>query len=174
MVEGYTLVAAENLDAKNVVENELGEHIAKALTRHLGRPCSFAVTLATPQEPQPPAADPAPQPTPPQQQQPPQNTESTQNYIPRPQQTDAAAQQAPSQNNWQSSHAPASLDELAQHYNQQQAESAGNFSGAATNSARIPREAPAHDPNRETSLNPKHTFDSFVICLLYTSPSPRD
>ena len=93
MVEGYTLVAAENLDAKNVVENELGEHIAKALTRHLGRPCSFAVTLATPQEPQPPAADPAPQPTPPQQQQPPQNTESTQNYIPRPQQPDAAAQQ---------------------------------------------------------------------------------
>ena len=168
MVEGYTLVAAENLDAKNVVENELGEHIAKALTRHLGRPCSFAVTLATPQEPQPPAADPAPQATPPQQQQPPQaqppqNTEATQNYIPRPQQTDAAAQQAPSQNNWQSSHAPASLDELAQHYNQQQAESAGNFSGAATNSARIPREAPAHDPNRETSLNPKHTFDSFVI-----------
>ena len=163
MVEGYTLVAAENLDAKNVVENELGEHIAKALTRHLGRPCSFAVTLATPQEPQPPAADPAPQPTPPQQQQPPQNTESTQNYIPRPQQTDVAAQQAPSQNNWQSSHAPASLDELAQHYNQQQAESAGNFSDAATNSARIPREAPAHDPNRETSLNPKHTFDSFVI-----------
>ena len=168
MVEGYTLVAAENLDAKNVVENELGEHIAKALTRHLGRPCSFAVTLATPQKPQPPAADPAPQPTPPQQQQPPQsqppqNTESTQNYIPRPQQTDAAAQQAPSQNNWQSSHAPASLDELAQHYNQQQTESAGNFSGAATNSARIPREAPAHDPNRETSLNPKHTFDSFVI-----------
>ena len=163
MVEGYTLVAAENLDAKNVVENELGEHIAKALTRHLGRPCSFAVTLATPQEPQPPAAAPSPQPTPPQQQQPPQNTESTQNYIPRPQQTDAAAQQAPSQNNWQSSHAPASLDELAQHYNQQQAESAGNFSGAATNSARIPREAPAHDPNRETSLNPKHTFDSFVI-----------
>ena len=168
MVEGYTLVAAENLDAKNVVENELGEHIAKALTRHLGRPCSFAVTLATPQEPQPPAADPAPQPTPLQQQQPPQaqppqNTESTQNYIPRPQQTDAAAQQAPSQNNWQSSHAPASLDELAQHYNQQQAESAGNFSGSDTNSARIPREAPAHDPNRETSLNPKHTFDSFVI-----------
>lgn len=168
MVEGYTLVAAENLDAKSVVENELGEHIAKALTRHLGRPCSFAVTLATPQEPQPPAADPAPRATPPQQQQPPQaqppqNTESTQNYIPRPQQTDAAAQQAPSQNNWQSSHAPASLDELAQHYNQQQAESAGNFSGAATNSARIPREAPAHDPNRETSLNPKHTFDSFVI-----------
>ena len=168
MVEGYTLVAAENLNAKNVVENELGEHIAKALTRHLGRPCSFAVTLATPQEPQPPAAAPSPQPTPPQQQQPPQaqppqNTESTQNYILRPQQTDSAAQQAPSQNNWQSSHAPASLDELAQHYNQQQAESAGNFSGADTNSARIPREAPAHDPNRETSLNPKHTFDSFVI-----------
>lgn len=167
MVDGYTLVAAENLDAKNVVENELGEHIAKALTRHLGRPCSFAVTLATPQEPQPPATEPSPQEAPPQQQapqaQPPQNAESPQTYIPRPQQTDTAAQQAPTQNNWQSSHAPASLDELAQHYNQQQAESAGNFSGTATNAARIPREAPAHDPNRETSLNPKHTFDSFVI-----------
>ena len=167
MVDGYTLVAAENLDAKNVVENELGEHIAKALTRHLGRPCSFAVTLATPQEPQPPATDPSPQAAPPQQQvpqaQPPQNAESPQTYIPRPKQTDTAAQQAPTQNNWQSSHAPASLDELAQHYNQQQAESAGNFSGTATNAARIPREAPAHDPNRETSLNPKHTFDSFVI-----------
>ncbi|WKE60509.1 chromosomal replication initiator protein DnaA [Corynebacterium tuberculostearicum] len=167
MVDGYTLVAAENLDAKNVVENELGEHIAKALTRHLGRPCSFAVTLATPQEPQPPATEPSPQAAPPQQQapqaQPPQNAESPQTYIPRPQQTDTAAQQAPTQNNWQSSHAPASLDELAQHYNQQQAESAGNFSSTATNAARIPREAPAHDPNRETSLNPKHTFDSFVI-----------
>ena len=167
MVDGYTLVAAENLDAKNVVENELGEHIAKALTRHLGRPCSFAVTLATPQEPQPPATEPSPQAAPPQQQapqtQPPQNAESPQTYIPRPQQTDTAAQQAPTQNNRQSSHAPASLDELAQHYNQQQAESAGNFSGTATNAARIPREAPAHDPNRETSLNPKHTFDSFVI-----------
>lgn len=167
MVDGYTLVAAENLDAKNVVENELGEHIAKALTRHLGRPCSFAVTLATPQEPQPPATEPSPQAAPPQQQapqtQPPQTAESPQTYIPRPQQTDTAAQQAPTQNNWQSSHAPASLDELAQHYNQQQAESAGNFSSTATNAARIPREAPAHDPNRETSLNPKHTFDSFVI-----------
>ena len=168
MVEGYTLVAAENLDAKNVVENELGEYIAKALTRHLGRPCSFAVTLATPQEPQPPATEPSPQAAPPQQQQAPQaqqpqHTEPPQNYIPRPQHSDTGTQPAPAQNNWQSSHAPASLDELAQHYNQQQAQSAGNFTDASSNSARIPREAPAHDPNRETSLNPKHTFDSFVI-----------
>ena len=168
MVEGYTLVAAENLDAKNVVENELGEYIAKALTRHLGRPCSFAVTLATPQEPQPAATEPSPQAAPPQQQQAPQaqqpqHTEPPQNYIPRPQHSDTGTQPAPAQNNWQSSHAPASLDELAQHYNQQQAQSAGNFTDASSNSARIPREAPAHDPNRETSLNPKHTFDSFVI-----------
>ena len=168
MVEGYTLVAAENLDAKNVVENELGEYIAKALTRHLGRPCSFAVTLATPQEPQPAATEPSPQAAPPQQQQAPQaqqpqHTEPPQNYIPRPQHSDTGTQPAPAQNNWQSSHAPASLDELAQHYNQQQAQSAGNLTDASSNSARIPREAPAHDPNRETSLNPKHTFDSFVI-----------
>ena len=28
---------------------------------------------------------------------------------------------------------------------------------------RLPREQPAHDPNRETSLNPRYTFESFVI-----------
>ncbi len=28
---------------------------------------------------------------------------------------------------------------------------------------RIPRETPAHNPNREVSLNPKYTFESFVI-----------
>ncbi|MDO5511503.1 chromosomal replication initiator protein DnaA [Corynebacterium sp.] len=30
-------------------------------------------------------------------------------------------------------------------------------------SQRLPREKPAHDPNREKSLNPKYTFESFVI-----------
>ncbi|GAB3692580.1 chromosomal replication initiator protein DnaA [Corynebacterium nasicanis] len=30
-------------------------------------------------------------------------------------------------------------------------------------SQRLPRETPAHDPNREKSLNPKYTFESFVI-----------
>jgi len=99
------------------------------------------------------------------------DSSSAHNYVSRPQQTDAAAArgnnnptagQTPP--NWRSSHAPASLDELAEHYtgqqdyNRQQPE----FGGSA-NAARIPREAPAHDPNRETSLNPKHTFESFVI-----------
>ena len=49
---------------------------------------------------------------------------------------------------WTDSYAPAtSLDELAETHA----------------SARIVRETPAHDPNRETSLNPKHTFENFVI-----------
>ena len=189
MVEGYTLVAAENVNAKEVVENELGGCISKALTRHLGRPCSFAVTLATPQEPQPPAnpsnSGPAPggasastqapssQPNPQAQYMPPAQNDSSsaQNYVSRPQQTDASAArgnhnptagQTPP--NWRSSHAPASLDELAEHYTSQQDynRQQPEFGGSA-NAARIPREAPAHDPNRETSLNPKHTFESFVI-----------
>ncbi|WP_284864627.1 chromosomal replication initiator protein DnaA [Corynebacterium rhinophilum] len=189
MVEGYTLVAAENVNAKEVVENELGGYISKALTRHLGRPCSFAVTLATPQEPQPPAnpsnSQPAPggasastqapssQPNPQAQYMPPaQNgSSSAQNYVSRPQQTDASAArgnhnptagQTPP--NWRSSHAPASLDELAEHYTSQQDYNRQQPEfGGTSNAARIPREAPAHDPNRETSLNPKHTFESFVI-----------
>ncbi|EFM44828.1 MULTISPECIES: chromosomal replication initiator protein DnaA [Corynebacterium] len=189
MVEGYTLVAAENVNAKEVVENELGGYISKALTRHLGRPCSFAVTLATPQEPQPPAnpsnSGPAPggasastqapssQPNPQAQHMPPAQTDSSSahNYVSRPQQTDAAAARGNNNStagqtppNWRSSHAPASLDELAEHYTSQQDynRQQPEFGGSA-NAARIPREAPAHDPNRETSLNPKHTFESFVI-----------
>ncbi|APT87957.1 hypothetical protein CFRA_00005 [Corynebacterium frankenforstense DSM 45800] len=36
-----------------------------------------------------------------------------------------------------------------------------SYSGEAAQ--RLPREQPAHDPNRETSLNPRYTFESFVI-----------
>ena len=32
-----------------------------------------------------------------------------------------------------------------------------------THPLRIPRETPAHNPNREVSLNPKYTFENFVI-----------
>lgn len=61
---------------------------------------------------------------------------------------------------WQTSHSPANLDELADAYQSQQP---NQSSYQSPSSARIPRERPAHDPNREQSLNPKHTFDNFVI-----------
>lgn len=65
-----------------------------------------------------------------------------------------------SQQSWQTSHSPANLDDLADIYQSQQSH---QTSFQAPSSARIPRERPAHDPNREQSLNPKHTFDNFVI-----------
>src|SRR5699024_2293824 len=61
---------------------------------------------------------------------------------------------------WHTSHSPANLDDLADIYQNQQS---NQSSFQAPSSARIPRERPAHDPNREQSLNPTHTFDNFVI-----------
>ncbi|MDK4321969.1 chromosomal replication initiator protein DnaA [Corynebacterium pseudodiphtheriticum] len=60
--------------------------------------------------------------------------------------------------------AAASLDELAQAYQQQQAQKAGaTDTGQPDSARRLHREAPAHDPNQEQSLNPKYTFENFVI-----------
>ncbi|MGP5578816.1 chromosomal replication initiator protein DnaA [Corynebacterium flavescens] len=168
MMDGYALIAAPDMTAKNVVENDLGPHISKALARQLGRPCSLAVTLANPEladdaggaQSQPtqgnpgPLASPTPQasqaPQAPQAPQPPQFSPppASPPQVSRPRQMSSTSHGA----DWQISHAPASLDELAAHYQQ-----------PGPHAARIPREAPAHDPNREKSLNPKHTFDSFVI-----------
>ena len=56
---------------------------------------------------------------------------------------------------------PMGLDELAEmHARQQQQHQAPAH---PTVPKRIPREKPAHDPERETSLNPKYTFENFVI-----------
>lgn len=56
---------------------------------------------------------------------------------------------------------PMGLDELAEmHARQQQHHQA---TAHPTVPKRIPREKPAHDPERETSLNPKYTFENFVI-----------
>ena len=55
---------------------------------------------------------------------------------------------------------PMGLDELAQMHAQQVAASG---SAHPIVPQRIPREKPAHDPDREASLNPKYTFENFVI-----------
>ncbi|MDY5840130.1 MAG: chromosomal replication initiator protein DnaA [Corynebacterium camporealensis] len=167
LMDGYALLAAPDEGAKRVVEEELGPHISKALTEYMGRPCSLAVTLATPEQPTATDPTPASNPTPTEQQAPAQQSPAQHQ---RPQQVDAysmsqnaAPQQPPQQDQaatsygWTRSHAPASLDELADHYNRQQSQSQSSYG------QRIPREEPAHDPNLEKSLNPKHTFDSFVI-----------
>ncbi|QNE88622.1 chromosomal replication initiator protein DnaA [Corynebacterium incognita] len=96
LADGYALLATQSADAKKVLEDSLAVHITKALSDHMGRPCSVAFTLETPSEP-----DPGPE------------------------------------QGWEPVDTPPP--------------------------ARLPREVPAHDSNREKSLNPKHTFENFVI-----------
>lgn len=74
---------------------------------------------------------------------------------------DASLQTTSADPAWQESVAPAGLDELADFYQRQQSSQSGNESAGQAN--RMVRETPAHDPNREGSLNPKHTFENFVI-----------
>lgn len=74
---------------------------------------------------------------------------------------DATSQGTSADPAWQESVAPAGLDELADFYQRQQSNQSGGESAGQAN--RMVRETPAHDPNREGSLNPKHTFENFVI-----------
>ena len=172
--DGYALIAAPHENAKNVIETELGEHISRTLSQHMGRPCSLAVTItaqqAAPEQqaPQPSEAAQEAAPQRPVQTEAPQHgmghqTEPTYQQPPhsaqRPAQQSAQPQQRPI--NWDSTYSPASLDELAQHYTEQQASGPAGYPEAS--GPRIPREEPAHNPNREKSLNPKHTFENFVI-----------
>lgn len=172
--DGYALIAAPHENAKNVIETELGEHISRTLSQHMGRPCSLAVTItaqqAAPEQqaPQPSEAAQEAAPQRPVQTEAPQHgmghqTEPTYQQPQRPAQRPAQQSAQPQQRpiNWDSTYSPASLDELAQHYTEQQASGPAGYPEAS--GPRIPREEPAHNPNREKSLNPKHTFENFVI-----------
>lgn len=172
--DGYALIAAPHENAKNVIETELGEHISRTLSQHMGRPCSLAVTItaqqAAPEQqaPQPSEAAQEAAPQRPVQTEAPQHgmghqTEPTYQQPQRPSQQPAQQSAQPQQRpiNWDSTYSPASLDELAQHYTEQQASGPAGYPEAS--GPRIPREEPAHNPNREKSLNPKHTFENFVI-----------
>ena len=234
--DGYALLATPDQNGRDIVEAELSTHIAAGLSRHMGRPCSIAVTVAPPQEitqsqtqaapqrnhnnpgyqnnqfdyeerprlnqvdvtnqdyqqPQGQAYDLNPgqhqdehdfrssEPAPwsssnSSGQQTPQMRQSQQTHHDQSEQNprfndvpsnrhdmseDPSAGSYSTPQSWQTSHSPANLDDLADIYQSQQAHQS---SFQAPSSARIPRERPAHDPNREQSLNPKHTFDNFVI-----------
>lgn len=266
LVQGYAVLATPHTMAKHVVEDDLGEHIAKVLSRHMGHPCSIAVSVdpaAAAQEAaqadpansaggprgnhnsamppaapgtlweehppvgsrqQPPAGSggrpgqpgQSGQPLPPQrpdqhgqadhqryqqqQQAQPRNFESggfdannhgfqnsgqatgyqSGQQQPHPDQPGSARHQnqgrpgedqgygqAQSPGNqsydgggWQQSHAP--MQQFDASAGRQQAYSQG-MQPTNNLSRRIPREKPAHDPNKERSLNPKYTFESFVI-----------
>lgn len=142
MVNGYAVLTAPNTQAKEVIEQELGPYIADALARYTGQPCIVAVTVA-PNTP-PVVEEPEPQPEPTPEPQPPAQPAGEQRYS-------APGHQI-----------PMDLDQLAyQHQNQHNYEVRAHPTVPAPQ--RIAREEPAHDPTRETSLNPKYTFDTFVV-----------
>ena len=184
MMDGYALIAAPDMKSKTILEDELGTHIAQALTRTLGRPFSLAVTVAPPEQevggeqaasPQASASAASPNPAPPSPapNPAPEQTPSSGGYGAGPAYSYSTPAQP--QAGWQptQAQAPASLDELADQFNQQQAErasesqgygssaGAGPADGGAAN--RINQQRAAEDPQRNQSLNPNHTFDSFVI-----------
>ena len=184
MMDGYALIAAPDMKSKTILENELGTHIAQALTRTLGRPFSLAVTVAPPEQevggeqaasPQASASAASPNPAPPSPapNPAPEQTPSSGGYGAGPAYSYSTPAQP--QAGWQptQAQAPASLDELADQFNQQQAErasesqgygssaGAGPADGGAAN--RMNQQRAAEDPQRNQSLNPNHTFDSFVI-----------
>ncbi|SDS70240.1 MULTISPECIES: chromosomal replication initiator protein DnaA [Corynebacterium] len=138
LVDGYAILSTPHAAAKSVIEDNLAPHIVALLTRHLGTPCSLAVSVHQPAPPAPPAPEPEP---------------AGQEWYPTT--SESFRTERPHQPGEQ---IPMGLDELARMHSQQQA-----ASQPSAPAQRIPREKPAHDPDRETSLNPKYTFENFVI-----------
>ncbi|WIM69088.1 chromosomal replication initiator protein DnaA [Corynebacterium breve] len=181
IVDGYVVLNAPHAAAKSVIENNIGPHITSVLSRHLGRPCTLAVSVRAPETPQAPepqqnhtySAPAEPQSVedhpqldpqfPPLPTQPPQVTQQF---------ADTQAYNAPS--NWTATYSrpvqpevgqtfPIGIDELAQLQAETQEPRRQDFSHPVVERQRLPREKPAHDPDREASLNPKYTFENFVI-----------
>ena len=169
MGEGYCILSAPHEAAKNVVETRLAPHISDLLSQHMGMPCTLAVTISAhesvhEQEPEPQQQAPAPTPAP---SQPAHQWYST--YSQSAEEEVTATEPAPPATPLVGEQLPMGLDELARIHSQQQEnlveESSRQQSAHPIVPApqRIPREKPAVDPNRETSLNPKYTFENFVI-----------
>ncbi len=164
LVDGYAVLATPHTMAKQVVENDLGQHIVKVLSQRMGRPCSLAVSV----EPEAAYQEPVPEqqqiyypPARPRQDPPPVVGTTAGDEVPLPQEPEAL--------DWSRSHAPGPAETSAAV--REQAFPAEELTAAPERQTppaprpgrRIPRETPAHDPNRERSLNPKYTFENFVI-----------
>nr|WP_256478259.1 chromosomal replication initiator protein DnaA [Corynebacterium stercoris] len=155
LVDGYAILSTPHAAAKTVVEESLAPHIAVLLQAHLGQPCTLAVSIAAPEMAPPPAQPPAaeapaaePDEAPADQ----QVLDWSTTQSPHMRSTTAATTGFPVSGD----QIPMGLDELA-------AMHARQTHAHPTVPQRIPREKPAHDPDREASLNPKYTFENFVI-----------
>ncbi len=202
LVQGYAVLAVPHVMAKQVVENDLGEHIVKVLSHRMGRPCSLAVSVEPeavqpPLSPEPTAGEENPfaqTPPPTQAQAPqapqqgsqfPQSSEQQRGHQQPPQppqqfpgppvqtQIPGFGDQPNNQTGWTATHAPAHFQDAATVREQSYSppptiQDSQSFTYPPTHSGaprgqRLPRETPAHDPNRDRSLNPKYTFENFVI-----------
>ncbi|EEI16477.1 chromosomal replication initiator protein DnaA [Corynebacterium lipophiloflavum] len=158
LVDGYVILAAPHAAAKTVIENSLGTHITALLSRKLNTTCTLAVSI---QQPEPVANEqPRPLDSKPEQ-------TSVPDWFSTSSRPPAFTEDAtPGEVGEQ---IPMGLDELARLHSQHQAEAKGASGGRRQASAhptvpqRLPRETPAHNPDREASLNPKYTFENFVI-----------
>lgn len=142
IVDGYAVLSTPHAMAKNVIEQDLGESLTRVLSLRMGRSFSLAVSVEPEQE----------APEKPVQQEFRYQPESAQGQQSSPNKTPkqyevGGSGEASTGDGWERTH---SAPEPSQDLEPQAPQ-------------RIPRETPAHNPNREVSLNPKYTFESFVI-----------
>ncbi|KQB87032.1 chromosomal replication initiator protein DnaA [Corynebacterium lowii] len=154
IVQGYVLLAVPHKMAKDVVEDELGGYITQVFSQRMNQPCGLAVSV----DPQKAGAaskeaplEPTPEPTPTT----PPHAEQTAEQTKPPAASESSSPYYRSSEEWQTSHAPAQPPLRPKQTVVEEPQ--------ASTAQRLPREKPAHDPNRENSLNAKYTFESFVI-----------
>lgn len=178
LVDGYALVSAPHAAVKTVIEESLAPHITALLQARVGTPFSLAVSVAAPATP---TQHTPTQHTPQQDSLAPAETAASTEPDPGQWLTTQSAfgfERDTAQRGYvpAGEQIPMGLDELAQLHTQQQAAGGRGAQQEASESSFVPnpgahptvpqrihREKPAHDPDREASLNPKYTFENFVI-----------
>ncbi|CAB0578334.1 chromosomal replication initiator protein DnaA [Corynebacterium diphtheriae] len=181
-VEGIAVLRVPHSRAKETIETHLGQAITSVLSRRMGRPFTVAVTVDptldviqdlpydVPEQhivqhhvPEHPHYSPVSQGYPPHYapEQPEYNTEYSDEYpsgwathhvqTPQPSQSlQSAQQQQPAQR----------MPDRRRYAEQQQVP---QRSEEPVMGQRRAREKPAHDPDRNGSLNPRYTFDTYVV-----------
>lgn len=147
IVDGYAVLSTPNAMAKNVIENDLGDALTRVLSLRMGRSFSLAVSVEPEQEiPETPAQQ--------EFKYQPETPVISSNKGPKQYEVGGRGE-ASTSDGWERTHsAPAPEPHPAP---------IADPEPELATPQRIPRETPAHNPNREVSLNPKYTFESFVI-----------
>ncbi|ALC04494.1 Chromosomal replication initiator protein DnaA [Corynebacterium deserti GIMN1.010] len=151
LVDGYAVLSTPHALAKSAIEQDLGEALTRVLSLRMGRSFSLAVSVEPEQETTEVPAQQELRYQPPQPTQPVQNQPAPQEFEPSP----APARKGPQQFEVQGGKGASKSEGWERTHTQPAPETPAG--------QRIPRETPAHNPNREVSLNPKYTFESFVI-----------